>query len=400
VLHVIDHTADGGAQVVVHQFIRELRGRFDFAVTVLGRSGRFSGAYEAMGVPVFALGTRGSRWNPLPIVPLVDVIRQNRFDLVHTHLFKANIIGTLAAKWAGVRTILHDHWGVYPETLKYHIPNRVMSRIYIEIYRYVLRLCDRALVLTERDLRFYLKYYAIEASEIAVLPNSVDLNDFNSPAICSSTVREQLGLSPQTRLVVMIARLEVEKDWLTFLQVARQVRAKMGQSCAFLIVGSGSEEQTLRNYANTQNSDDIFFLGYRDDIPLLLREADVFLLTSRFEPFGIVVLEAMAAGCPVVATRSGGPQTILTDEVDGLLGEVGDVYGLSARVLRLLNDEKLGQRLALNARRKVVRYYNVNTISVRMASIYKKTLGITHCDGSADPVGTEPTVGRSSGGMH
>jgi glycosyltransferase involved in cell wall biosynthesis len=108
----------------------------------------------------------------------------------------------------------------------------------------------------------------------------------------------------------------------------------------------------------------------------------------------------MAAGCPVVATRSGGPQTILTDEVDGLLGEVGDVYGLSARVLRLLNDEKLGQRLALNARRKVVRYYNVNTISVRMASIYKKTLGITHCDGSADPVGTEPTVGRSSGGMH
>jgi len=197
----------------------------------------------------------------------------------------------------------------------------------------------------------------------------------------------------------MIARLEVEKDWLTFLQVARQVRAKMGPSCAFLIVGSGSEKQTLRNYLNTQNSHDIFFLGYRNDIPLLLRQADVFLLTSRFEPFGIVVLEAMAAGCPVVATRSGGPQTILTDEVDGLLGEIGDVYGLSARVLRLLNDEKLGQTLASNARRKVVHYYNANTVSARMASIYKETLGINHCDGSADPVRTEPTVGRSSG-MH
>ena len=105
---------------------------------------------------------------------------------------------------------------------------------------------------------------------------------------------------------------------------------------------------------------------------MLLRRADVFLLTSRFERFGIVVLEAMAAGCPVVATRSGGPQTILTDEVDGLLGEVGDVYGLSARVLRLLNDEKLSQSLASNARKKVVNYYNVNIISVRMASYIRK----------------------------
>ena len=386
VLHVIDHTDDGGAQVVVHHFIRGLRERFAFAVAVLGKSGRFSKAYLALGVPVFELGTNGSRWNPWPIVPLVDVIRQNKFDLVHTHLFKASIIGTIAAKWAGARTILHDHWGVDPESLKYHIPNRTMRRIYIEIYRYALKFCDRTLVLTEEDLRLYLKYYSFESAKITVLPNAVDSSALNSPENLSAgrlLIRDQLGLPADTRLVVMIARLEPEKDWLTYLRVAQRVKEKLKQSCAFLVVGSGSEEQTLRNYVNTRGLSGIFFLGYRDDVPVLLRQADVFLLTSRFERFGIVILEAMAAGCPVVATSSGGPQTILTDEVDGLLGEVGDVYGLSARVLQLLNDEKLGQSLALNARKKVVNYYNVNSISVRMASIYKEILGIAHCDSSA-----------------
>jgi glycosyltransferase involved in cell wall biosynthesis len=377
VLHVIDHTADGGAQVVVHQFIRELRGRFDFAVAVLGRSGRFSGAYEALGVPVFALGTRGSRWNPLPIVPLVGVIRQNKFDLVHTHLFKANIIGTIAAKWAGARTILHDHWGVDPKTLKYHIPNRTMRRIYNEIYRYALKFCDRTLVLTEEDLRLYLKYYSFESAKITILPNAVDSSALNSPDNLSSgtlLIRDQLGLPADTRLVVMIARLEPEKDCLTFLRVAQRVKEKLKQSCAFLVVGSGSEEQTLRNYVKTHSLSGIFFLGYRDDVPVLLRQANVFLLTSQFERFGIVVLEAMAAGCPVVATRSGGPQSIITHAVDGLLAEVGDVECMADHVVRLLHDTAFSRELVTRARQTVSQRYSSQKTVQRLIEIYSEVL--------------------------
>src|SRR2546429_3066942 len=117
ILHVIDHTNSGGAQVVIHYLVRALKESFSFAIAVLGVAGQFSDAYESLGIPVFTLGHRGGRWNPLPIVRLADIIRRERFDLVHTHLFKASILGTVASKWVGSRTILHDHSGVYPQAL-------------------------------------------------------------------------------------------------------------------------------------------------------------------------------------------------------------------------------------------------------------------------------------------
>jgi glycosyltransferase involved in cell wall biosynthesis len=375
VLHVIDHSGDGGAQVVVHDLISKLRDRFEFRVAILGKSGRFTKMYRALNVPVFVLKTWGGRWNPCAVVRLVNIIRQNKIDLVHTHLFKSNIVGTVAAKLVGVRTILHDHWGVYPETLKYHMPNQLTRRTYLEIYRRILKSSDRTLVLTEEDSRSYQKVYSCEPNKITVLPNSIELNAFSPDTWPGPpSIRENLGLSTDTALVLMIGRLEPEKDWFTFLRVAQYMHQQRESNCAFLVVGSGSEEQRLRNYVLTKKLERVFFLGYRSDIPQLLSQGDVFLSTSCFEPFGIVLLEAMAAGCPVVATRSGGAQSIVTDEVDGLLCDIGDVQGLSNQVRRLLSDQALRQRIAFRARQTVLQFYDLAQVSVRVAGLYEDVL--------------------------
>src|SRR5437867_1021909 len=240
ILHVIDHTGSGGAQVVIHYLVHALKERFSFAVAVLGEVGQFSGAYESLGIPVFKLGNRGGRWNPLPVAGLVGLIRRERFDLVHTHLFKANILGTIAARWVGSRTILHDHCGIYPQTLlKYCFSNRLVRDSYIYAHRYALSQCDRVLVLTPRDAGSYLKFYSLDPCKITVLPNAVDLNEFNLPAghRGGTSLRQELGLSANARLVVMVGRLHPMKDWLTFLQVAQQVRQQSDQSCGFLVVG-------------------------------------------------------------------------------------------------------------------------------------------------------------------
>ena len=173
---------------------------------------------------------------------------------------------------------------------------------------------------------------------------------------------------------MMVARLDPQKDWITFLETARLVQEQMDQCCGFLVVGSGPEEQRLQDYAAARNIGRVFFLNHRGDVPSLLHQADVFLLTSRREPFGIVVLEAMAAGCPVVATRSDGPNTILTDGVDGLLADVGDVQGLANHVIALLQDDGFARKLVQTARKTVANHYSLEVVSTRMANIYREVL--------------------------
>lgn len=374
VLHVIDHTDSGGAQVVVLNLLRALKDSFAFAVAVLGKSGQFSPEYELLGIPVFTLGNGAGRWNPKPVTSLIDTIRRGRFDLVHTHLFKSNILGTIAARWAGTNTILHDHCGVYPHTLKYHFSSALIIHSYTYAYRYALSQCDRVLVLTPEAVRSYLDFYSLDSDKTTLLPNAVDLNMFNLNTECrgGNCLRQELGLCTQSTLVTMVGRLDPIKDWLTFLRVAQQVQQQSDQSCGFLVVGSGPEEQNLREFVNANKLEQVFFLGNRDDIPSLLHQADIFLLTSRRDHFPIALLEAMASGCPVASTRSGGPEAILMDGVDGLLAEVGDVQGLTNQVLRLLRDKSLGQSLARSARQTVLSHYSLQTVATRMAGIYEE----------------------------
>jgi glycosyltransferase involved in cell wall biosynthesis len=372
IMHVIDHTGPGGAQVLLGQLLAALKGRFSFYVAVLGQSGHFSEVYRTLEIPLFELGSRGGKWSPLPVFRLADAIRRERISLLHTWLFKSHILGSLAARWTGKRLILHDHTGIYPQSLEHYFHHPFVRGLYYRLYRSALKQCTRALVLTPEDARRYSDFFSLPPQKLTVLPNGLDLARFKFPHGLEGdpSLRQELGLSREIKLVIMVGRLSPEKDWLTFLRVAQRVQQRFEQPCGFLVVGSGPEEPKLRDYAAGHNLDGVSFLGYREDIPSLLRQADVFLLTSRREVFGIVILEAMAAGCPVVTTRSGGPESILADEVDGLFADVGDVDGLSSQVLRLLRDRTLGEKIARKAQQKVVDSYSINAVSIRLADVY------------------------------
>ena len=128
VLHVIDHTGDGGAQIVIRDLVRVLKDRFTFGVAVLGRSDHFSDDYEALGIPFYKLGDRYGKWNPAPIAALTNLIRREHFDLVHTQLFKSNILGTIAAQITGRKTILHDQVGMYPQSLQHYFSSNLVKK--------------------------------------------------------------------------------------------------------------------------------------------------------------------------------------------------------------------------------------------------------------------------------
>jgi glycosyltransferase involved in cell wall biosynthesis len=377
-LQVIDQTGPGGAQVVVEYLMRTLGSEFDFGVAVLGASGQYSDAYKALGVPVYELGGRFERWNPFPIRGLVRIVQCQRYELMHAHLFKSYLLGTFAGMRTAAKVILHEHWGVNVHSLKElpYFANALLRHGYVGAYRYALRRCDRVIALSPQMLQSYTEYYSIEPARITVLPNAVDVSKFSEPSTYpgAGSIRAEMGLPEETRLVLMVARLHPQKDWWTFFKVAERVQERVTIPTAFLVAGSGSEETKLRHYARARKLKGLFFLGHRNDVPQLLHQADVFLLTSRYEALPVAVLEAMAAGCPVVATRSGGPENVVTDGVDGLLAEVGNVALLESHVMRLLHDDVLRQQLALRGQQTVSDHYSLETVSARMAEIYSEVL--------------------------
>ncbi len=378
VLHVIDHTGPGGAQVVVEQLARALQGGFIFEVAILGTSAAFSDRYRALGIKVHELGGTQGRWSLAALPRLVHLVRRGQYRWIHTHLFKSYLFGAVAGACTGTDLILHDHTGIYPGMLAQldYLPNRLARRTYTALYSAALKMSKVAIVLTPEMHTQYVETYPTQAVKFVVIPNGVDIRALQDSAAVgnTTTIRHQLGLAAQTKLIVMVARLDTKKDWPTFLAVAERVRHQHRQPLAFLAVGSGTEEQTLRKQVEEQRLTDIYFLGHRTDVPALLLQADAFLLTSKVEPFGIVVLEAMACGCPVVATRSGGPNAILTHAGDGLLADVGDVDGLSNHVLRILREHDLGQKLAQQAKRTVEQFYSIHSVSKRVAEIYERTM--------------------------
>ncbi|MGB8646417.1 MAG: glycosyltransferase family 4 protein [Anaerolineae bacterium] len=377
ILHVIDHTDSGGAQVLLYYLILALKDRFSFTVAVIGKSGRFTQMYRDLGVPVILLDELGSRWSPLPLITLTAELARHRYDLIHNHLFKASILGMVSSRLSGCKCIVHDHTGIYPESLKYIISNPIVRYIYLIAYSALLNRVSQVIVLTSGMQQAYLENYRIDPRKITLLPNAIDIRAFERPDRnnCAEELCKTLGLSTQTKLVTMIGRLDPEKDWQTFLGVARLVTTQFGMPCAFLVVGSGSQDRELRTRVRAEGLDRVIFLGYREDIPDLLSQSDVFLLTSRREPFGIVLLEAMAAGCPIVATRSGGPESILTNGVDALLADVGDVQGLAEIVMRILEDTDLARELATRARRKVLEHYSQDVFMEKMVAMYRDVIG-------------------------
>lgn len=371
ILHIIDQTLSGGAQVVVGQIMNSLRHSVDSAVVVLGAEGRFSEEYRAAGYQVLGFAKGAKRWSLRPLPSLLSVIRVGRFDIVHTHLLKSMIFGVVAAHICGAKAIIHDHTGIYRESLSDFMTPASLRAAYLAAYRIALRLCDRVIVLTPEMQVGYQRHYLADAHKVRMIANAVDVDRFaqRSPGI-EASVREHLGLSADTRLVIMVGRLDPEKDWWMFLRIAGIVRERTAQPCAFLAVGDGVEESALRVHARMRGLDHVHFLGYREDVASLLQAADIFLLTSQREPFGIVIIEAMAAGCPVVAVRSGGPESIITDGYDGMFAPARNAESIASCILELLADPGKRTQIGQHARVTVEQRYGLAHMAYHISCLY------------------------------
>ncbi|MFH2038890.1 MAG: glycosyltransferase [Chloroflexota bacterium] len=372
ILHVIDNTVSGGAQKQLESIFNGLHGEYSFSVAVLGRVGKYTDIYKSLGVAVYQIKRRSNISDVSSFPVLINLIRREKPDLIHAHLFKSMIFSALASRFTNTSCILHDHSGLDPDSLKFYFPNFFFRTLYSSAFQLAISTSTRLLGLTPEICNGYVQYFHTPESKVEMIPNAIDLERLKTyEASGRMNLRTELGLADSCKMIVMVGRLAPEKDWLTFLKVAG--RNPDPWRYAFVVVGVGGLEKELRKTATDLGLANVHFVGDRQDVPSILKAADLFLLTSSREAFGIVLLEAMAADCPVIATRTAGPAAIIQSENNGLLVEAGDVDGFVTNLGRVLSDANLAARLIHNARISL-QQYDLPVVSKRLSEIYTQVL--------------------------
>lgn len=207
-----------------------------------------------------------------------------------------------------------------------------------------------------------------DKSKIKTVYSGIDLSKFSAK---SGLLRRDLNLSDDVFLVGNTSALADHKDYFTFLDVAEQV-LEASTNVKFIIFGDGPMKREIVDYAKSKkHAEDIIFTGFRDDIPQVLADLDLFFISSKTEGLGTSILDAFATMVPVVATAAGGIPELVENKKTGLLLEVGDRKGLSEAILSLIKDADLAKSLAQNAYEKVKQFTKEETAR-RTAGEYEK----------------------------
>ena len=359
VAYVIGELTKGGAEYQLHELLRTLdRDRFQAKVFSLAAGGYWAGAIRSLGVPVEELDRRSSA-DVARLARLRAALRAFAPDVLHTVMWPGNSYGRLAALGLGVPVVIAAERNAIRRPAWQLVVERVLDRA---THAYLVNCEAIAALLVDRG--------RIAREKIRVVPNGIDLSRLPPFTLERSTARAAAGFDPARRLVAQVGRLNEQKDYPTFLRAAAMVAAEL-PDVDFLIVGEGEERAALETLAGRLGiARRLRFTGLVHDVPGLLRAVDVLALTSTYEGFPNVVVEAMASGAVPVASDVGGCRELVTSQESGILVPARAPAATAAAILRVLRDPALGRRLALAARRHIERELAVERMAERTMATY------------------------------
>jgi glycosyltransferase involved in cell wall biosynthesis len=340
VLHLIPDLDLGGAQRILASVATVMdRDRFDLQVAHWGQPSPLHATLERLGVPVMRLdGGRGSLTRLAR--SFGHEVRRVRPDIVHTHLFDADLVGVLTARALGVRYCCST----------IHSFSFFSTPLHRWRYRWILGPLARRFFPVSRALAdFLVRTCGLPPSRVRVIPNGIDTAGFahtGSPPLRS-------GDGPT---VGVLTRLDARKGLPYLIEAVGQLRRDL-PGIRLLIGGDGEERPALeRHVGRLDLAGRVAFTGAVPEPARFYRDLDLFVLPSLDEAFGLVLLEAMAAGLPVVGTRVGGVPEILEDGSQGLLVSPADSRALAEAILALWRDPERRREMADRARAQARRF--------------------------------------------
>lgn len=376
VIHIITLLELGGAQQNTLYTVAHLDRRTFRPYLIAGKGGILDPDAKASGdVPCFFLPDL--RREILPHRDLLAlrqirsriraIIRANpgARTIVHTHSSKAGILGRLAAWLEGVPVIIHTFHG-----FGFHDGQSLPVRwAFQTAERMTGRITNAFIMVSRANMEKARRLGIASAERMTLIRSGISIREFQEVREGREEIRASLGLGPDEPMVIMVACLKPQKAPLDFVEMAKRVVAQEPKA-RFFLAGDGALRRAVEEQAVLAGLGGGFrLLGWRRDIPQLLRASDVLVLTSRWEGLPRVLPQAMAAGLPVVATSVDGSPEVVKDGVNGYLVPPGRVAVMAERVLALLRDPGLRQRMGAEGRARVAEF-DIERMVVQQEELY------------------------------
>lgn len=370
IVHVITNLEIGGAEMMLYRLVEALDGQGHQAhVVCLRNGGTLADQIEQLGIPVERLNMRRAAPNPAVVLRLAQILRRIEPDAVQTWMYHADLLGGLAAQMAGVPIA----WGLHHSTLSPAYNKRGTVLIARACARLSRRVPDAIVCCAEATRRLHAEF-GYDASRMVVIPNGFDVDAFRPDPAARLSVREELGIAPDTPLVGILARFHPQKDHRTFVQAAGRLRA-WRDDVHYLLAGGDitwDNSELVGRIEEAGIRDRCHLLGNRSDVSRLQASLDVACLSSQGgEALPLTIGEAMASEVPCVVTDVGDAALLVGDT--GHVVPTRDPEALAAACRELLDMSPI-ERSALGAaaRRRIAEHYALPAIADRYVRLWEQ----------------------------
>lgn len=340
----------GGTEKNILTYISNLQSKYDFTVGFIKDRGVIGNELSKLNIPVIHFNF---------IWQLIRFLKKNTFNIVHTFLFRGNVIGRIAGKLAGSPVVISSQQAIDNWRKFYHVWADGMSAYF----------CDMIIANSQAAKDTLVKKENIQEDKIRVVYNGINFESFITSK-SKETIKKELNLPNDSLIAVYVGRLHKEKG-ADFLP---KISANLKYPCKFLIVGDGAERKGMENkIKKLKVSKNFIFMGWRDNIPELLKASDVFILPSREESFPQVILEAMSQSLPIVAMDVGGVKELVDHQQNGLLVKPGKIADFVSSLKYLLDKPEKRIEMGKNGYNKSLKFSESKMIE-ELDLIYQELL--------------------------
>ncbi|MBI4435822.1 MAG: glycosyltransferase family 4 protein [Candidatus Omnitrophica bacterium] len=300
---------------------------------------------------------------------LLRILKQERWDIVHTHSSKAGFLGRIAARLVGVPVVIHT-----PNAFAFDRPPHLfLNFFYAFLERIAGYFCDALIAVSPSEGELARSAKVLPAQKIVQICNGVDLKEFEFE-VDPRMKKKALGIPEERPMVLTVGRFAPQKAPGVFIDAAERVLAE-NRDVTFVMIGDGPLFQRVLERVHKGNfRDRLFLLEWRSDVKEIIASCDVYVLSSLWEGLPYTVLEAMVLRKPVVATAARGTRDVVQEGVTGFLVGLHDEKGMAEKILTLLLDPPLARKMGEKGRFLVEQDFTLETHVQKTEALYERLL--------------------------